>query len=751
MGLHKELRAVFVLALLAALAGCASKSIQPVSHFPVQPGEVGPVHPQNPLQQPFACTTDKVGLGEPLVDNHLKVGQPIGNRGYSQYCGAPMQVSYYYRNIDGKFVSLPESGLPDDVEMITRDGRQVPFVVRLERGVLNRFIYVNTMLAAADEVPEHPDSSLWNRRLVMFYNGGIGIGHKQAGRAAIKVIGPTIVNDDFMFNSDLLAQGYAVTTSSGMTTETTYHLPLLLQTSELVKRQFEARYGQAGITIGLGGSGGAIQALYNSNQTDGLLDGMLLTHLFPDLLTQINGVGDCELLEYYFDRGHAVNGELDPFWADWDNRRLIEGFNAVNGYEPIKTDISGQGRPLMSTANKGASTCTEGWRLSVPVFFNPRFFLPFTDYQQAWIEQDVKALEKTKWSHWDDAVDLYGRKKNSYAGRTYDNEGVQYGLQALRNGQLSVERFLHLNQRIGGWLPSEQMQLEAAPYYPYGALTFKGAEFWDFLKLNLTLSNAGELWDGTRNLIDLTRGKSPDWLVDLLGSSDHQSVWSHYNGTAWREPVVAKRSQADLSAIRNAEKHQLVFRGQLTKPTIVLSYYLDNHLDMHDARQAFLTRQRVANAGSDTSLMSIWGAQPDEKGKIPREQLKQIVQQGLTSLESWLIEERKPLSALDRCWDADRVLVAVGDGVWNGIEDPALAQGACSVRFAIHSNPRVQAGEPFVADTLKCALEPVEQAISKGVYGAVTFTAAQRQQLQATFPSGVCNYAQPGVERITMQ
>ena len=36
------------------------------------------------------------------------------------------------------------------------------------------------------------------------------------------------------------------------------------------------------------------------------------------------------------------------------------------------------------------------------------------------------------------------------AGRPLDNVGVQYGLKALNNGQISVDQFLELNEKIGG-------------------------------------------------------------------------------------------------------------------------------------------------------------------------------------------------------------------------------------------------------------------------------------------------------------
>jgi len=53
-------------------------------------------------------------------------------------------------------------------------------------------------------------------------------------------------------------------------------------------------------------------------------------------------VGDCELLEHYFDVTDAAN----PKWATWTNRTLIEGMNASNSViNPWKPMIGLPGTP----------------------------------------------------------------------------------------------------------------------------------------------------------------------------------------------------------------------------------------------------------------------------------------------------------------------------------------------------------------------------------------------------------------------
>jgi hypothetical protein len=52
---------------------------------------------------------------------------------------------------------------------------------------------------------------------------------------------------------------------------------------------------------------------------------------------------------------------------------------------------------------------------------------------------------------WDSNVNAFGEQKSTgFARSPYDNVGIQYGLNALNNGDITVEEFLDLNGKIGG-------------------------------------------------------------------------------------------------------------------------------------------------------------------------------------------------------------------------------------------------------------------------------------------------------------
>ena len=98
----------------------------------------------------------------------------------------------------------------------TLDGQTVPYIVRWERGTINRFIYSIAMLAPASETnPSAPDDSLWNGRLVFSLQGGVAIGHHQG-----------TTSTGAMLIDDVLKLGYAVVNSTGLRTNTHYNLQL---------------------------------------------------------------------------------------------------------------------------------------------------------------------------------------------------------------------------------------------------------------------------------------------------------------------------------------------------------------------------------------------------------------------------------------------------------------------------------------------------------------------------------------------
>ena len=276
---------------------------------------------------------------------------------------------------------------------------------------------------------------------------------------------------------------------------------------------------------------------------------------------------------------------------------------------------------------------------------------------------------------------------------------MQYGLRALRRGQINIDEFLLLNASAGGWKAAVEMAPE---------------RFWR--------SGGGE-----------------SALEDL-------SIWSHHNMTGdgnGTEP--APRSEGNVEAMAAAYRSGQVFLGKLSMPVIDFRHYLEPELDMHHSKQSFAARLRLQRHQGHADNQVIWSSR---KPFTPLGEAFDVLDRWLMNMRQnpdLGMREAKPDDATDRCYDDAGKIIASGDGVWDGIwngED----NGACMSAYPIYSNPRIVAGEDYVGDIFKCHRQSVDAAIEKGLYAPVNVS-EYRDELQRVFPDGVCDYSLGDVSR----
>lgn len=682
----------------------------------------GPVF-SGPQQQPFVCTTARAThagqllLGQPLVDNQDGQGIPVAlegedgsyprdGRGYptddaeivgwSASCAAQTRTGYVYRSTtDGSFRWLADpAALPADVaQTTTMDGQQVPFVVRWERGTINRFIYSIAALAPVGDDPgSRPDPSLWNRRLVFSFQGGVAIGHTQGTTSTGAMLPP-----------DLLGLGYGVMWSSGNRTSTHYNLQVGGETALMVKERAVEAYGVPDYTVAVGGSGGAIQQYVYAQNHPGIIDAAIPQYSYPDMVSQIIHVADCELLEHYFDATDRDNQK----WKDPEVRQAVIGLNgtahpknlsagevaqwtglyqlmAAFGYQVMDKDPASPAPALME--------CKPGWFGLTPLALNPTF----TDVQD--LDKLAQGADGVEWTHWGDLVNIYGTDDDGFARVPWDNVGVQYGLQALQDGVITPEEFLDLNAQVGSWKPTRDLVTEGFPFV--GSPSPQTFDPWSSRNMHL----------------------SPD-------------------GT-----TPAARRSGDLAAIGALYESGMQFRGDIDIPVIDVRHYLEDELDMHNTQQSFAVRQRMLNVDGDADNQVIWfmDARPAVAAD-PTPLAFRVIDEWMANIaaEPELgVAGNKPAMAVDACFTTEGDLLASGPGVWDGILDDA-APGACTEQFPVYSSSRRVAGGPYEGGVWKCALQPVARAVNQGLYGDWQPTRAEQRRLQEIFPSGVCDYSKP--------
>lgn len=438
----------WILAVLAAitLAGCSTpqQQVQPQQDLTLHPRD----HQLQHQQQPFVCRTMESGLGQPLVDNHQGIGHPVRDDngkvvGYSSQCAIKARIQHFYFTGAGFKQFDIEHGYktpPADMKTLVVNGATMPFVVRVEAGTINRFVYTIAMLERAP----------WNRKLVYWMRGGVGIGHQQ---------GTALWFNDKLNSSEkqlmpkLLAEGYAVASSSGNESGVHYNMRLAEETAEQTKAYFTGKYGKPLYTIGIGGSGGAVQQYMFAQNHPGLLDAGIPVQSFPDMVTQSIPISDCPLLGQYF-RDEVARDPKSP-WATWSRQSLVQGMNAS---DTAKNPFTG--RP-------GTTECINGWRFAMPSVLNPLFRDSKFDKAITYYGYAPAAFTKVKWTHWNDLEEIYGTDAEGFAPIPLDNVGVQYGLAALASGKLDANEFLRLNACVGSWKEQRdfvQYKLDSDPF-----------------------------------------------------------------------------------------------------------------------------------------------------------------------------------------------------------------------------------------------------------------------------------------------
>lgn len=657
----------------------------------------GPIF-SGPHQYPFVCTTvSELGI-QPLVDTDGEMGFPVLDEGGQQIglskdCSIEPVVTFLYRTTGGAYRDLPTDGSrPADMARTTlTDGREVDFIVRREVGTINRFIYSMATLANLGDAPDTASTNNWNGRLLYHFEGGVAIGHSQ-GRLSGRALSP-----------EALGQGYAVIYSTGNRTSTHYNLQVGGETALMVKEHFVKRFGVPDYTVAIGGSGGAIQQYVYAQNHPGLIDAGVPQYSYPDMVTQTIHIGDCELLEHYMD----VTDKDNTLWTDTLSRRLLVGLNATEDYpDPF---AGAKGLLGLSTA-PGMTECIPAWRGLSPLVMNPLFGqAPNQDKMQP-----PGIMNTVQWSHYDDLRNIYGVDENGNPRTLYDNVGVQYGLQALVEGNITPDEFLRVNALIGGWKHPSEMVQEGFP--------FLGS------------------------------------VDEVLADPSKFDPWSSRNMNLSPDGVTpAPRTQGDLIAINAAYESGMVFDGQLDIPIIDWRHYLEEVLDMHNSHQSFSARQRIRNRMGHSDNQVIWftDARPtildDPEEPEPRDEFDQTWM-ALEVLHEWLmniranpdrsIGENRPAAAVDSCFNTQGELIASGADVWDGILDDRPA-GTCTQQFPTYTTSRIIAGGPIEGSVFKCTLKSVDTALADGTYGSWVPTPGQVDRLKEIFPQGVCDYSKP--------
>ena len=448
-----------------------------------------------PHQRPWICETVASGLDAPPATGP---------------CNVANRFDWFYKNTAGTFVPLANLGRPfpaDLAKTTTIDGTAVDYIVRVESGTINESIY---RIAVIDD-PTNPISqpwtaagkkpgSGWNGKLFVPFVGGAGPGYRSGNNA---VTSPMRVSDSIINNSDdALQLGFAVAFGTRNTYGTGENDVVSAETIAMIKEYFIKNYGLPKFTIGLGPSGGSMQQHGIAQNYPGIFDGIIPDRTFPDLVTILPDVTDCQLLQRYFTQTAAS--------AKWPVTKIA----AVDGY------------PVYTSGTTTSTVCLDGWSGFSNAWNNPNTSLgsSLASFQYNTVTNPTGS--RGDW--WTANINAMGvNPATGFARSAYDNVGVQYGLAALNSGAITTTEFLDLNEKIGGMDTEGRLTATRTS----GDLTavanlYKSGRVDSAVNLTLPIIDYRSYLDDTGNIHTFHRTFAKmERMLKTNGTRDNMAVW----------------------------------------------------------------------------------------------------------------------------------------------------------------------------------------------------------------------------------
>ncbi|QHS09531.1 DUF6351 family protein [Sinimarinibacterium sp. NLF-5-8] len=622
-------------------------------------------------------------------------------------CNQPPVFTWFYQSSNPLKQGLqpydPENPARDVATVTTEQGQTLPFIVRVETGYQDRDQYAIAVLYQPDQPWDaRTPQPQFNRKLVINHGFSCGLDHRVGTAPSVISYNPMdavtgalpggigdllpldlLISDATVY---ALGQGFAVMSTALNYSGHNCNIALQAESLIMAKEHLIEAYGPLRYTVGQGCSGGSITQYWLANAYPGIYQGILPTCSFPDAWSTATQFADYHLLLNYF--GNPLLNVSGGLWTELQ-----------------MADVQGH----ITTLNSEISELAQ-FHVAVPT--DP--CAGVSDEQRYHPETNPSG---TRCTIHDAAINVFaprppelwqgaatsvpseaiaaGVNGHGFAGFPVDNVGVQYGLDSLKRGIITPAMFVDLNEKIGG--------------------------------LN----------------------------VD----------------TEW----MAERTPAVEPALTNGYRSGMINQANHLDSVAVIDCRGPDPGFFHDAYRAFATRARLDRAHGNHNNMVIW------EGAIP---IIGDIQCGLNSFKAmnrWLsaaeqdtraqslaqkLTDAKPADITDQCWSGVGIkltnqlcpsttgltepLANLLNAVTNALKLPIpdLLGTVNTLDLAvvsIYRTPRMVAGDAITTDTNKCQLKPLDRADPD--YGNARFSDEQWQRLQATFPTGVCDFTLPGVSQ----
>ena len=343
-------------------------------------------------------------------------------------CNRAPSFRYVYKSTNpGKsgFQSYNPSHPPSDVAQTTTDqGVKVPFIVRIETGYMDRDQYQISVLYR----PGKPWSAVapqrqFDHKLLILHGVSCGIDHK-TGTA------PATTGDsagDYALGKGFMTMSTALDYSGH-----NCDLPLQAESLVMAKEYLIKSYGTIRYTIGTGCSGGSLAQQWIENAYPGVYQGLLPTCSFPDAWSTATQFLDYHLLLAYF-----KNISKWGLGVAWTPTQMGDVMGGADGVQNAEVSDAAQFHVAVPTDPCAGTTNADRYNPKT----NPRG-VRCTIHDAA-----INVFGPEPRRFWSANERKIGR---GFVRPPIDNVGVQYGLAALKKGQITPADFVDLNAKLGG-------------------------------------------------------------------------------------------------------------------------------------------------------------------------------------------------------------------------------------------------------------------------------------------------------------
>jgi uncharacterized tannase-like protein DUF6351 len=568
-------------------------------------------------------------IGGPVIDGPQIKPWKCFEGAIDAQCNREPKYTFLYKSTAGGSLRAydPKSPPPDVATTTTDQGKTVPYIVRQEIGEIDRDEYRIASLFDPSKpyAPWAPQDG-YNHKLLVNHGASCDTDYEQADA-------PDVLNET------ALARGFAV--MSNALDNAGHNCNILTQAESLImtKERVVEQLGEIRYTIGTGCSGGALVQQQVANAYPGFYQGITPGCSFTDAWSSaMQYVDYVQLRQYFEDPSRWAPGVA---WGP-DDIQAVEGHPSPINAITFTTVIPFSGEPTRSCG--GVPTAQVYDENTNPTGVR----CTLQDYM-------VNVFGTRAPGDWEAVEKKLGR---GFAGRPFDNVGIEYGRRGLVAGTISPAQFVDLNTKIGG----ADIDINAIP----------------------------------------------------------------------------ERVEANRPALERVYRSGAVNQGTHLDQVAIIDLRGPDPGAFHDVYRTYVMRARLDREHGTAANQVLW------RGQVPLVGDANYASQAIVAMDGWLaaiekdtrsvplsqkVIQDKPKSLVERCTN--------GGG-------QELPPEECDSVVQSYTSPRIEAGMPFTDDTIKCELRPLRRSS----YYPVQFSDAEWATLEKAYPSGVCDYGKPGVDRV---